>query len=183
MSIPDKPMENVQRGRIIGLTYHAMVAAVHKLRKRYHTPFEDAELTVDDLTQHGVVKAIEYYDRLADDSSPILQLPEADLKKVMVGFAMRCIACHVIDAYRKRDRRSALLVTFAELTPEIDDTDVRRVELWRRLEDILPRISPRQRDVVVNLWHGQDLADIGSTLRVTANVVQKDLAAIRRVAA
>ncbi len=182
MSCSTVTKAHAHRRRIIEVCYKAIVAAAYKMKRRYRTSFEDIDLTLDDLAQFGVLKAIEAYDRLfSEDPDGIMLIPEDELRQSIVGLALRCIACHIIDVYRMRDRRRATVAPHM-LAPEIDDADVRRIELWRRIEPVMAVISPRQRAIVTGLWQGADVPEIGVALGLTVNVVQKDISAIRRAA-
>jgi len=183
MTIYTQRTADAHRARIVELAYASIVAAAFKLRKRYRTSFEDIDLTIDDLGQFGALKAIERYDRLYDqDPDGTLAMADEDLKKTIVSLAMRCIACHIIDTYRMRDRRRGTVAP-DQLITEMDNSAVDRIELWRRIEPVMRRIAPRQRDIVRSLWDGLEPDEVGETLKISANVVQKDLAAIRRLAA
>jgi RNA polymerase sigma factor (sigma-70 family) len=182
MPITKPATENAHRRRIMETCYQSIVAAVYKIRKRYRTSFQDIDLTLEDLSQYGALKAIEGYDRLfAADPDRVLLMPEDLLKKDVVGLALRCIACHIIDVYRMRDRRRDTIAP-DELISQIDDSDMRRVDLWRRLEPVMASVTARQRAIVVSLWQGLETEEIGSMLGLSTNVVQKDISAIRRVA-
>jgi RNA polymerase sigma factor (sigma-70 family) len=171
------------RRRIIEICYPAVLAAAHKLRNVYRTSFTDIDLTAEDLGQYGALKAIEYYDRLmADAPGGVLVLTDEALKKSVITLAMRCIACRIIDVYRKRDHQHATNLADV-LIDEMDDSEARRVDLWRRVEALMPRITPRQRSVVVGLWQGLNVVEIGATIKMSTNAVHKDIAAVRRIAA
>ena len=183
MALPVQRATDAHRVRILSLAYASIVAAAFRLRKRYRTSFEDIDLTVDDLSQIGALKAVERYDRLLEQHpETMLSMDDEELRKTIVSLAMRCIACHIIDTYRMRDRRRESVAPMG-LIEEMDTRTCDRVELWRRVEPVVRGLPSRQREIVAGLWHGLDPDEIGAKLRLSANVVQKDLAAIRRAAA
>jgi DNA-directed RNA polymerase specialized sigma24 family protein len=183
MSEHPTQLESAHRRRVLELAYASMIAAAHKLRRRYRTSFEDIDLTVEDLGQYGALKAIECYDRLfAMDSERLISRSVDDVKRSVVSLAMRCIAFHIIDVYRMRDRRRHAVAPDLVIS-DMDMTNVHRVELWRRIEPLMQTITPRQRAIVASLWEGLEPDEVSQELKVSPNVVQKDLAAIRRVAA
>ena len=175
-------LENAHRRRIIELSFEPIVAAADRLKKRYRSALNDIDLTVEDLGQFGCLKAVECYDRLfADNPQGILAMAEDELRRSIVSLAMHCIACHIIDVYRMRDRRRAAIAP-DHLVAQIDDTGVRRVELWRRIEPVMAAGTPRPRRILAELLNGADTEDVSVALGLSANAVLKDVAAIRKVA-
>jgi DNA-binding NarL/FixJ family response regulator len=171
------------RGRILVSVYGRLLAGAHRVRKRYGASFEDPDLTVEDLSQIGAMKAVECYDWLmAKDPERYFSLAAEDLQQLLVVHATRGMAWYVIDTYRRRDRRREAVAP-EELLRLVDESQVARVALWRRVEPLMASLSRRQRSIVQALWEGLDTDMIGAELMVTPNVIQKDVAAIRRLAA
>lgn len=171
------------RDQIVVLVYGHLVAGSHRLRKRYRASFGDPDLGVEDLSHYGAVKAILCFDWLvAKDAEKYLSLPAIELQKVLVGHAMRCMAWRIIDIYRRRDHQRSAIAP-EELLAYLDSSFADRVDLWRRIEPLMGRMSTRQRAVVRGLWEGASTDTISADLKVSTNVVQKDLAAIRSLAA
>lgn len=182
MKVHLDPIDGYRRRTLMGVYGHLLTAA-HRVRKRYGASFNDPDLTVEDLSQIGAMKAVECYDWLmAKDVELYFSLPPEDLQQLLIVHATRSMAWHVIDTYRQRDRRRDAIAP-DELLRLVDVSQVARVALWRRVEDLMPSLSQRQRHLLRAVWDGLDTETIGRKLQVTPNVVQKDLAAIRSLAA
>jgi hypothetical protein len=165
------------------LVYRRLVAGAHRVRKRYRASFEDPDLTVDDLVQIGAMKAVECYDWLMEKDFKLYRsLPPEELQRCLVSHATRYMAWHIIDTYRQRDRRRDAIAP-EELLTIVDDSQIARVALWRRVEPLMALLSRRQRSIVQGLWDGLETDAIGAELKLTPNVIQKDLCTIRRLAA
>lgn len=171
------------RDRLLAEVYGRLVAAAHRVRKTYRASFSDLDLTVDDLSQIGALRAMERFDWLMEkDAERFLSVPPENLRRYLTRHATEAMAWHVIDTYRQRDRRRSAIAP-DELLAVVDDTLTQRVALWRRIEPVMAELSSRQRVIVQGLWDGVDAEEISERLGVSQNVVHKDLAGIRRLAA
>lgn len=182
MSIIYAPIESF-RTRLLDRVCRRLTANAHKVRKLLKTSFSDFDLSVEELVQHGALKVVEFYEwMIANKPEVYLPLPEEDLERILVAHAAERMSWHVIDVYRKRDLHSDAVAP-AELLAEIDDTGVLRVALWRRIAPLMGSITPRQRAIVQALWDGLDTGEVRGKLGLTVDVIQKDLAAVRSLAA
>lgn len=171
------------RDRMLRAMYGRLTTVAHRVRRRCRSSFGDFDLTIEDLTQHGAVNAIECF-RWMMERQPehYLSMTEEELVACLTRHAARAMVWQIIDTYRKRDLRREKPLPEALLI-SVDTSTMDRVTLWRRIEEHMAAMSGRQRAVVRGLWDGLDAEEIGAELLVTSNVVRKELAAVRRLAA